>query len=359
MILKINDRFTNRTVRFFDQINIGLRFDSVASTFSFNFYFDPNNPDHKDMACVGHFHEVTVEHNGELLISGYLISQKFADSNTKQMAGFAGYSKSGVIEDVNIPLNAYPIQTQGLSVRSIAQRLLSYFKIGLIDQVGLNEEIQDSKANETQTIKAYLTELTSQRDVVLSHDAKGNVVFAKANTRQAPIMIFDSTRQDNEVIPFTSMELNINGQQLHSHISVIGEASTNEGDDASEVTVRNRIVQGVFRPKVLKQTTGTDVTALKAAELARKAELRAITLTIQTDRWEIDGKVIKPNSIISVKNPNCYIYKPTKFFVESVNLVGNTQAMTATLTCVLPEAYAGGEPTIFSGINVHKTEPVQ
>ena len=79
MILKINDRIRNRKVEFFNKFSLELRYDSVASVFSFDFIFNSSNQEHIDLACIGHYHLASLEHNGELLITGYILSEKFND----------------------------------------------------------------------------------------------------------------------------------------------------------------------------------------------------------------------------------------------------------------------------------------
>jgi len=67
MILKINDRIRTRTVKFFSDFDLTLRYDAVASGFGFKMYFDPDNLEHKEMLCIGHDHIATLEHEGQLL----------------------------------------------------------------------------------------------------------------------------------------------------------------------------------------------------------------------------------------------------------------------------------------------------
>ena len=84
------------------------------------------------------------------------------------------------------------------------------------------------------------------------------------------------------------------------------------------------------------------------AKKSRGSELRAIQLTIETDRWQwYDGKrlrLIQPNSIIDVISPSNNINRRTRFFVEEVTFEGSTTVNKAVLKCVLPECYTGGEP---------------
>ncbi len=286
MILRINDRITNRKVDYFNQFKLNLQHDSIASTFSFNFYFNPQNKDHKEMACVSHYHVATLEHNGELLLTGNVLSQVFNASNVKELAAIGGYSLPGVLEDCEIPTSLYPLQSDSLTLRQIAQKLIRPFGLKLIVDPAVASKVDSvydtSTASETQTIKGYLTELAAQKNVLLSHNEKGNLVFTTSKTKQKPILHFE------DGVIGTRMSLEFNGQAMHSHITVQKQADIDDGN-AGESTVRNPyVINSVYRPKVKTQSSGTDIDTDLAARQLLSAELKNLKLTIVTDRWELD-----------------------------------------------------------------------
>ena len=340
MILKIS----GKQYDFFNEVNVSVKYDSIASTFSFAFYFDPQNIDHRTLLQPFQYRECTIEYEGELLITGILLSQNFNSAPNPQYVAIGGYSKPGVIEDCEIPTNNYPLQTQNLKLRDIATRLLRPFNVSfLVDDIvssSIDRTIAETTANEKQSVKSYLNELASQRHIIMSHNEKGEILFTKANTIQNPIIEFDF---NNGNIPATSMSLEVNGQAMHSQITVIKEAST-DGGNAGQSTINNPFVN-VFRPSVKVQTSGDDNTTSQAARMELSKELAAIKLTITLDRWTINGKIIRPNNVVSVINPELYIYKKTNFFIESVLYTGNSQAQTAVLTCVLTSVYDNSIPS--------------
>lgn len=344
MILKINDRVKVRRVDFFNSFTLNLKYDAIASTFAFKFYFDPKNPDHRELSCVSHYHEAIVEHNGETLVTGYILSEAFTSSSVKELTQFGGYSLPGVLEDCKIPPSLYPLQSDGLSLRQIAQKLLAPFKIRMVVDQAIASRIdlvyQKTTAKETDSIKSYLTELASQRNIIISHNENGEVLFTEAKANQSPILNFEP---GNNSIPFTDMAMSFNGQSLHSEITVMKQASS-EGGNAGQSTVYNPYVPIVYRPEVIIQSSGDDNSTSDAAKNALAAELKNITLTITTDRWEVNGKILKPNNIISVINPELFIFKKTNWFIESINFTGDNTKTIAVLTCVLPEVYNGKTP---------------
>lgn len=336
MNIKINDRINIRDIKFFNEFSLDLKYDSVASMFGFNFYFDPKNADHRELSCVSHFHEAIVQHNGETLVTGYILSESFTRSSVKDMVSFSGYSKAGVLEDCEIPPSSYPLQSDNLNLREIAQKLIKPFKIKMVisDSVKSRMEIKypTTTAKESQSVKSYLTELATQRNIVISHDVHGNLLFTAAKAKSLPIAHFENGLMG------AKMHLTFSGQGLHSDITVMKQASS-DGGNAAEYTIQNPYVPIVYRPRVIVQTSGDDISTKEAARNALAAELKNIVLTIETDRWEVNGTIIKPNNIISILAPELYLFKKTNWFIESVNYKGSPEAIIATLTCVLPEVY--------------------
>ncbi|MBE9490874.1 MAG: hypothetical protein IMY67_11310 [Bacteroidetes bacterium] len=344
MNLKIKDHFN---VEFFNKFRITLRYDAVASTFSFEHYFDPKNKEHRILWQPGHFHIVKLEHKGELLLTGYILSQTFAKSKIKKLSSISGYSLPGVLEDCQIPTSLYPLQSDGLTLGQITSKLLAHFstsrnpiKLEVDPSVSgkVNSVFDKTTASETDTIKSYLTKMAAQKDIVLSHTPEGNLLYTKAKADIAPIFHFTPGQ-----IGVTDMSLTFDGQAMHSSITLLKQAST-EGGNAGQSFVSNPYVPFVRRPAVKKQSSGGDNDTGDAASNALSAELKGIVLTIELNDWFLDGKIVKPNNTILVTDPELYIFEPTLFFIESVDLVGDEKENTASLKCVLPEVYTENRP---------------
>lgn len=357
MELRVNHRIGNGIVDviYFNDFEIDLKFDSVASTYSFSAYFDPLNKVHAELYCVSHFHEATLLHEGETLISGFLLSQAFNYSSVKEMAQLAGYSKPGVLEDCTIPPTIYPLQADGLTFNQIVQKLIAPFRLKMVIDSSvsdaMNKVIPKSTASETQTIKEYITELATQRNIIVTHTPSGELLFTKAKTDLKPIAHFE------EGTPGTKFSMSFNGQGIHSHITVMSQANS-EGGNAGEYTIQNPYcpVAYVYRPTVVTQSSGDDITIEEFAKQQLAKELKNIKFVIHTDRWKIDGKIIRPNNIITVYCPEIYVYKKIELFIESVKLKGNSTETTAELVCVLPEVYNGKIPkNVF--VDAHENLP--
>lgn len=346
MILKIDDRIRQKKVDYFNNLSLNLRYDSVGSTFGFDYYFNPLNPNHVDLACVSHFHLCRIEHNDKLLFTGFVLSEAFKHTSVKETVGFSGYSVPGVLEDCQIPTSAYPLESLGLNLKQIAERFVKPFqiKIDIDDSVSelMNKVFDKTTASATQSVKDYLVDLASQRNIIVSHTPKGHLLFTRARTNVKPILTF------GEKLIGTSYQLEFDGQQLHSHITVIRQADS-DGGNASEYTITNPYVPyeltNAYRPKVITQSSGDDIDVVQAAKNALAAELKSIKLTIVTDRWEDNnGDVLLPNNMVSVTSSELYLFKKTDWFIESIDYIGDNKSMTTTLHCVLPEVYSGNAP---------------
>lgn len=350
MNIVINHRLGKENVENFSGFTLNMKYDSVASTFGFEFYFDPKNKQHSEMACVSHYHEAIVEHNGQKLLTGYILSNEFSLEPKKQLVKFGGYSKAGVLEDCEIPLDI-PLETNGLSLREIVEKLIKPFTFGFVisgdvpEQLELSDKvdkkIEKTNAKESQNIKSYLSTLLSERNIVLSHNAEGDLVITKPSPNKKPLFTIS---EENGSLPGTKIGMRFNGQGMHSQITVVGQAS--EGN-ATENTVYNPFVQNVFRPRVVVQSSGDDITAEHFAKNKLAAELKNIVLTVETDRWEYGGRVVIPGDIISVISPELYLYKKSDWFVQDVNLKGDSKKLTAVWTCVPRNVYDGSEVVNF------------
>lgn len=350
--LYIDDRIRNRKVRFFDKFNISLRYDAVGSTFSFNCYFDPKDTEQREFLCVSHYHVARLVYDGKLFFTGYMVSQGFGSEPTKQWATVGGYSLPGVLEDCTIPKSLYPLQYNGLTLREIAAKLIKPFGLGMVVdgvEAEMDKKYPETEASATQKIKDYLTTLATQRNIVITHNANGNIVFTRAKTNVKPVIIYGGS----DGIPCPKMKMSFSGQGMHSEITVVKEADK-DGGNAGEFTISNPYVFTVFRPVTIQQSSGDDNDTEQAAKNALAAELKGLKLTVDLDRWAIEKIILQPNRVIQVTNPDIYLFKKTTWFIEQIDFNGDAQSETGTMTCVPVEVYSGEYPKyMFKGFNLH------
>jgi len=343
-------RTDNKSFRFVNRATIVLKYGHVASGFRIAGYFDRTNANHRALFRPLEYNNIQLftSARNQKLITGTILNNSFTLESEQRLATVSGYTQTGILSDTKIHLEQYPIEYNNLSLIQIAQRLLAPFGlfVNAVNDDGAASEVIDSiKADNSEPISEFLTNIAAQKNLILTHDEDGDLIITKANAEAAPIATYD------ESIPATSISLRVNGQNVHSRITVLQEVDL-ETDNAAESTIPNRIVPA-FRPTTQLQNVGTDNDTEAAARRVRSKELRNIVLTIRTDRWEWlnngTPQVMRPNNIISVISPENYIFQRTKFFVETVKLFLDAKKQTAELTCVLPEVFTGEEPKAIFG----------
>ena len=334
MILKIN----NKEFDFFNNVNVQMTFDGIASSFSFDAVFNPEDEEHKKLFRPLRYSKIEIEHNGETLITGRKIGSGFKSAAKKTTSTINGYSLTGVLNDCTIPLSVYPLQADGLTLKEVAEKLLKPFDIAVVIDSAVkdaaNAVLETTEAKATGSVASYLTTLAAQKSIIVSHTSRGALLLTEAKPNRRPV---------GDLSNAIEKTLSANGQQLHSYIAVLKDA-TITGGNAGEEELDNPLIDS-FRPKVAEQKSGTDVDTELVAKQIRAAELKAITLTIKLDSWMLGDKVLRPNIIVSVHDHEIYLYNKTNWFVQSVTLLGNEKEQTAVLKCVLPEVYTLKTPS--------------
>lgn len=338
MILKV----AGQKVDFFNNVGVQLRHDAVASGFAFSFAFNPENPVHRKICKPCAYYPVSIEQDGEVLLTGTLLTADFIDGAVPGMVELKGYSKTGVLEDSNIPDSVYPLQSDNINLKDITEKILNPFGIKLVVDAAVASDAskvyKNSTGGDTQSVKSYLSELAAQRNILITHNELGNLVFTRS--KAAAQSIFDF-KQDTKGITF---RLSVNGQGMHSSISVQRQANKSKLQAATEASASNPYAAAAFRPRVERQSSGDDLNTKFAAQNLVCSELQNIKLSIEIEGWTLGGKLVRPNNIVTVLNPRVYCYKRTKWFVEAVEFMGNETEQRCVLTCVLPEVYNGQQP---------------
>lgn len=339
-------------IDYFNEFSVSIGYSQIASSFAFNFLFDPDNIIHREIVKPGAYKRCYIEDDkGNRLITGIILDAKFSKGPVKKMISIAGMSLTGVLDDCQIPIDNYPLQSDGLSLKQITEKLIKPFglKLKVIDSVNnrskspyykeistkSNERIDRSVAYETQSIASYLIEIATHKNIIITHDNFGNLLFTEANTKQEPVIEYND--QNTLGIDF---ELSYSGKSMHSSITVQRQADYN-GGNAGEYTIKNPYCKE-YRPKVLNQNSGNDNNTKESARAALGSELANIQLTIENKSWNVGDDLILPNSIITIIAPELSIYNKTRFFIESVTYKGDNQSRTCSITCLLPEVYENG-----------------
>lgn len=407
--LVVNTRDSNTgnrliTAKFFDEVSISLKFDSISSTYSFKMYFDPDDAVLAEMCAVSHIHECQIyyvhdqpamyaskEVNGkpffenttdELIITGFMLNQLTTSGPNPGFMNIGGYSKAGVLGSCDFPKSAFPLQSEGLTFRQIVNTKVVpyfssaasggfkfYFKSSRADStfafqdqlITINNAVTDSEvegdnafdkstAPESRNILSYLKELAIQKNFILSTDIFGNLIINTAYTGKD--YLFEIGTGTAKAIRYMEMTCNYNGEALHSQIEVVRPADKNDPNEAYAI-VSNPLVPVVFRPKMITMSSGGQNDVNRAALRELGNELSNIPLKITLDSPVANGKFIMPNNTIRVQDKQNYLYTPSDWFIEEVTYTRNSKEEKCEITAVPPGVYGGAiiNPFINPGQN--------
>lgn len=342
MKIKINGNWFT----FFDDIAVSYKLDSIASTFSFKARFNPENASHRDVFRPLAYNTVEIFDNDDnLLFTGTSLNTGLASSNVRSLQVINGYSKSGILEDCSIPYSSYPLEKSNVSLKDIVEVLVSDFDISyVIDPSAANDMnlvYKKTTAQPSESIKNFIAKLAAQRNIIMSHDEKGNLLFFKPDFSALPKLFLN---EENTV----SMGLKVNGQAMHSTISVIRQPDKDNSSIAPVDTINNSLI-GKNRTIVKVLSSGEETATKKAADNVLAEELKNISILVQLKRIEN----VKVGDTVEVLNPEIYIFERAKLVVSSISVKENNSVEEMALTLVLPETFTGMDPiNIFDDANI-------
>lgn len=333
MKIKIN----NTTFFFFNNFSVKLTLGAVASSFSFVARFNPDNLNHRMLFKPLSYPKIEIFTDEDvLLLTGIIINHDFNSDKNPQLVKVSGYSNGGILEDVTIPFSLYPLESIRRSLKDITERLLKRFNLKLIVDSSVSEEVnsiyEKTVAQPTESIKNYLSKLASQKNVVLSHNNKGDIVFFRPNTKALPKVFFNKENT-------TNITLSIKGQAIHSEITVLRQLSKENNKLSPVDTIENSLITA-FRPLTKTLTSGTDTSTKLAADNILAKELRNIQIGIKIPKWE----ELSPGDLIDVQDNEIFLFEKTKLIIDSLVFNENQESKTMTIIALLPESYTGEAP---------------
>ena len=335
MKIKIENKFFNH----FSNLTLKFNLDTFASVFSFDARFDPFNVEHQKIFKPLTYPKIEIFSNDmDLLLTGNIVNNDFTSTKTPQLVSFSGYTKSGILEDVTIPDSVYPLEKNNQSLSEISAQLLKPFGIGQLIESNVANEMnlvyEKAVAQPTQSVASFLTQLASQRNIVIGHTKKGDVYYFKAFIGSKPVKSYDSSN-------LLSSKMAINGRAFHSDITVRRQPSDENVGVSTVDGVKNPNVEQIRSVcKIL--SSGDDTSTIEAAQNVLAAELRGIQLGLELPK--IDTSILC-GQIIEFINPELFIYKKQKFVINEIIYKEDSESDTMTVNCLTPEAFTGGIPT--------------
>lgn len=351
-----------KSIAYFNSGTINLKLDSIASTFEFAAYFKPQEIDFQEIFKPLQYLPVELYNSKKnLIFTGTILNHRFISNSGRELVIISGYSKCGILEDVCIPPSEnYSLESNNKSLKDIATQLCRLFAINVvvsdqaksISETNIKTPKQTTKestnfasikakassvfgrtsASPSESIRDYLAKLASQKNIILSHNEKGEVLLFQPDYNQLPRYFFT---KGNTI----SMSADYNGQALHSDIYIVRQPSDDNQGVSTFDRAKNTLV-AKYRPTTKIMSSGEDAQTKDAAKNELASELKAIQLTL-----ELQGLFdeIYPGEIVNVHNHHIYCYAYNRFMVDSITLKFDSKSDTTTLNLVVPETFTGGE----------------
>lgn len=340
--IKIN----GKSYKWFNGFTVDLNYNSVASKFSFNGLFESSNMEHRELFKPFSYNDIEIYYGKKLLITGTILNVVFTSKKDKTLAKVEGYSKTGVINDCNLPKDSFPLTISKSSSKDAIERVLKPFNLSVIideSAIDLMNEVEDEiTVAIDESIATFIARLCLGKGLILTHNAFGQLVITKLSVPKGVVQRFDDTE------PSISMVMKTNGQGMFSEVYSVKEQGfslekVSEGDFDSSGAEDGILIPYVnaTRPRTYMETTGNNKDlALSNRKKVGALIKKAVTLTISCDTIKfLNGEVFTPNEVISVKSNDIYLLKDTEFFIEKVALKQGDSNDSAILSCVLLTAY--------------------
>lgn len=324
--------------RFWNNASLTKSIDSM-STIQFSAPFQSELKDFRDNFRPLSFNDIECTIGGIKEFTGTMLTASPSIEEDSTVVDVAGYSLPGVLNDCTpSPVDAtLEYNDQGLI--DIAGSIAEPFGLSVVfdeDQGSIFERVACENGKKALS---FLIDLANQRNLIISDNSKGDLVFLRSIESGNPVVTLD---QDDS--PVVSVSARFSPQNYYSHVTGVEPIAT--GLDGSKFTVQNERLSGVIRPFTFraKDTQSADLKSAVDDKMGRMFG-NIVQYELELDTWrDPSGNLWKDNTTIKLRAPDAMIYSFYEFLVRSVKFKNDGESKTAILTLVLPEAFKGQIP---------------
>lgn len=319
-------------------IQIRESMDGIT-TVDFTAPFEYDAPGFKEMFKPFSFPFVEVSIGGIKKFTGYLVVINPQITENFRAMTISCYSLPGVLNDCGPSPATYPIEFKNLRIEDISSKILKPSGINTIFLVDQGPPFDKVSCGVSTKIWSFLSTLAEQRELIITNDSNGNLVFTQSTTVGFPVAVLSQGEP-----PLMSVTPAFNPQNYYSDIT--GVVSPSGSVDGSIFTVKNPFPIGVMRPHVftVQDTKGGDVKAVVQAKAGRMFA-NMVSYTVEVNTWgDPSGNLWTPNTTIKVTAPDAMIYNEYEFLIRNVLLEKAPDREVATLSLVLPGVFSGELP---------------
>ncbi|MEG1884842.1 MAG: hypothetical protein RR182_01040 [Alistipes sp.] len=362
----------NQKFVFWQTVRITRAIDSINSI-DLSAPFDHTAPRFKEMFKPFAYNPIIVSVDDEPLFTGRMVDIDPDLSTDSKKISVTGYSSCGFLQDCTAPPEAMPLEFNNLTLKQIAEKLASFFKINVDFRGDPGAAFSRVACDPDKKIFEFLTELAKQRGFVISSNVRGDVLFWKSG-ESTPV-----ARLEQGVSPLMDVTPAFNPQDYYTDLTGLSpievkkppakktvKTKKDPKDKAKTEAPKQKVKQPkpatkyskfsvddddavVYRPLVFKidDVEGVDIeTAVKAKQARMLGNMAAYDIQVSTWRDQ-SGELWEPNTRISLKAPDAMIYDFYEFEIRAVAFEGSENSRTATLSLSLPGSFSGEPPEVF------------
>ncbi len=323
--------------RFWDGVQVTRSLDQM-DTVEFGSPFNETDKNFREIFRPFSYKSCEVTVGGELLFTGTLVgvSPNVGEKKTVQASC---YSLPGVLNDCTPPASSFPLEFDGQGLRDIAEALITPFGLDIIFDEDQGAVFERAACNSGQRILSFLAGLAKQRNLVISSNEAGAVVFLRSTELGQPVAILEQGQS-----PLTKVMPSFSPQEYYSHITGIEPITIGLG--GSQYTIQNPRLNGVLRPMTfdVPDTPDADVKTAVAAKAGRMFG-NAASYSIEVSTWrDPQGALWTPNTTLKLLAPNAMIYSSYEFVIRSVRFNRTSKSASAVIDLALPGAFSGETP---------------
>lgn len=324
--------------RFWEKVVITKSIDNM-DTVLFGAPFDADSPEARESFRPFSYKPVEITVGGAPFFKGTMVSVDPVLEENKRTITVGCYSLPGVLSDCTAPASSFPLEFNDQGLREIAKTLAAPFGINVIFDASQGAVFERVALEPGKTVLSFLIDLAKQRNLVITSDPSGSLVFIQSIVDGVPV-----AKLEQGASPVVSVSPVFDPQGYYSHITGIEPVIV--GLKGSQHTVKNTKVSGVVRPFTFKapDTIDSNLPEAVSAKVGRMfGQMASYSVFVSTWR-DPSGKLWEPNTIVTLQAKNAMIYSEYKFVIRSVEFTRDNLSKTAVLNLVIPGAYSGKIP---------------
>jgi prophage tail gpP-like protein/phage tail protein X len=323
---------------FWESLTITRSLDSIDS-FSFSAPFEFDSPGFRNLFVPFTYKPILIYVGSDLILKGIVISIRPNLDSRSSTIEVTGYSLPGILNDCNMPYQPNKFEFLNVNLLDIAKALSKPFGLSVNASVNVGAVFPTVKIKPTQKIYNFLSDLAKKRNLILSNNLEGELIFLQSGETGNPVANLEVGKG-----VVTAISADFNEQEYYSHLTGITFVDTDI--PGGQYTEKNPFLLNRIRP-ITFTAKDTDTANIKTTVNAKTGRMFAnmLTYSISVASWiDTNRKLWEPNTTISLLAPQVFVYNKYDFIVRSVEFTKDANSETAIIELIPPGGFSGKIP---------------